>query len=293
MGDAGSVRGKAAGSAAGRAETNASAGSPVQQARQNRSLRLLARLGLVSRAVFYLVLGYLSAAVAGGWDRHRRQANANGALGAVAQGGVGRAALALAAVGLVAFGGMRIAGALGDHSPTRLRRLSTAGQGVIQLAMAAAAVMFLLGRRQTGSEQQQRSTIARLLSEPSGRLVVAAIGVVVLGVCLWQFWVAASSGFADSLRTEQMSPRTRSVAWLVGATGIAARAAIMAPIGIFLLLAALSDQPREARGLDAYLAQLTTAPGGRALVWVMTGGFTAFAAYGVLEARYRKVQAGD
>jgi hypothetical protein len=256
-------------------------------------LRLGARLGLLARAVFYALLAYLAAAVAGGWNRDGRQANANGALAAVAGGGSGRLALLAGAVGFAAFGAMRVAGAVGDHSVGRLRRLTTVGQGLFYVAMAATTAMFLLGRRQTGSEQQHQGTTARLLSEPAGRWLVAAISVAVLGVCLWQVWVAVSQGYTDSLRTEQMSSGTRRLARFVGAAGIAARAAIVAPVGIFLLLAAISAEPRRARGLDAYLAELATTTGGRALVWTAAAGFLVFAVYTLLEVRYRNVHAGD
>jgi hypothetical protein len=174
-----------------------------------------------------------------------------------------------------------------------VRRLTTAGQGLFYLAMAAATVMFLLGRRQTGSEQQHEGVTARLLDETAGRWLVAGVGAVILGVCLWQLWVAASNGFSDSLRTEHMSPGTRRLSWIVGAAGIAARAAIVAPIGVLLLLAAVSAKPGRARGLDAYLAQLSTTPAGRALVWSVAAGLAVFAGYTLLEVRYRKVDSGE
>jgi hypothetical protein len=281
---------RATGDGGGRTTTP---GTPTHRARHSTGLRALARLGLLARSGFYAVLAYLAAAVAGGWDLDGRQANANGALAAVAQTTLGRLALVAAAVGFAGFGVMRIAGAWGDRGPERLRRLTTAGQGVFHLGMAAATTMFLLGRRQTGSEQQHEGTTGRLLGQPLGPWLVAAVGLTVLAVCLWQFRVAATTHFSDSLRTEDMSRRTHRVTLLVGAAGIAGRAAAIAPVGIFLLLAALSADSRQARGLDAYLAELSGTGPGQALVWTVAAGFATFAAYTLLEAKYRNVHAGE
>ncbi|MBD0293478.1 MAG: DUF1206 domain-containing protein [Jiangellaceae bacterium] len=267
--------------------------APVQETRQSTPVRIVARVGLVARAVFYLLLAYLAGAIAAGWDKDGRQVNANGALATVADTGIGLAALWVAAIGFAMFGVIRIAGAIGDRDVGRLRRLGTAGQGVFYLFLAFATVMFLLGRRETGSEQQHESTTARLLNEPAGRWLVGAVGAVVVAVCLYQLWVAVSRRFTDSLRTEEMSPVTRRLTRVVGIAGIVARAAIVAPVGVFLVLAAVTAEPGEARGLDAYLAELSTTAGGRVLVWTVAAGFVVFAVYTLFEVRYRNVGAGE
>jgi hypothetical protein len=122
---------------------------------------------------------------------------------------------------------------------------------------------------------------------------VAGIGLTVLLVCAWQLRLAFSGGFTDSLRTEEMGARAaRGVRWL-GGGAIAGRALAVAPVGVFLVLAAVRADPRQSKGLDAYLAELTRPALGRAVVWFVAAGFLAFAVYTVVEARYRAVHAGD
>jgi uncharacterized protein DUF1206 len=79
---------------------------------------------------------------------------------------------------------------------------------------------------------------------------------------------------------------------MVGAAGIAGRAATIVPVGVFLVLAAVSADPGRARGLDAYLDELRRTGPGQALVWTVAAGLTIFACYTLLEARYRNVHAG-
>lgn len=265
----------------------------VQRTRRSGVLRVVARGGLLARAGFYVLLAYLAAAVGGGWSAAGRQANANGALQIVAGSLPGRLALLAATVGFVAFAAVRAAGAIGDSGTSGLRRVTTLGQAVFYLAMAAGTAAFLLGNRQTGSEQQQQDSTAALLGAPAGRWLVAGIGVTVLLICAWQVRLACSGGFTDSLRTEQINRRlARAVRWL-GAVAIAGRAAAVAPVGIFLLLAAVQADPEQSTGLDQYLAELTRHPLGRAAVWLVAAGFLIFAAYTLVEVRYRAVHAGD
>jgi hypothetical protein len=257
-------------------------------------VRGVARLGLVARAGFYLLLAGLAVnlLVGTGGGQGDGQATANGALTRVVQAPVGFALLAGAALGFAVFGVVRIAGAVRDDRHGRLRRLSTAGQGVLYLGMATATTAFLLGSRATGSEQQQRSTAAKVIALPFGRVLLAVVGLVVLAMCTWQVVVAVRGQFTDSLKDEEMSRRTRRATLLTARIGIPARALAVAPVGAFLLVAAVRADPEQAKGLDALLLEASRNPLGRVLVVLAAAGFAVFAAYSLLEARYRQVSSG-
>lgn len=263
----------------------------VDRFRHSDVARFAARGGLLARGVLYLLLGYLAAALAVGWGR--RPANAHGALTTVAAQPAGWLALAGAAVGFAAFGLMRLAGAYGDRSVGRLRRLTTAGQAGFYLAMSAATVLFLAGDRQTGSSRQSDSTTARLVMSAPGRMLLAAVGVTVVCVCLWQLRLAVQGGYADSLSTHRLGTRGQRAADVVGRVGIVARAAVVLPVGALLVLAAWQARPGAARDLDQLLDGLVHQPVGHVLVWVVAAGFVVFAAYSFVEVRYREVHAGD
>jgi Domain of Unknown Function (DUF1206) len=265
-----------------------------------RPVRVVARLGLVARGLFYLLLAGLAVNVlagSGGGSGSAQggasgQANANGALTQVAQAPVGFALLAVAALGFVVFALVRIGGVLTDHRHGVLRRLSTAGQALLYLVMAAITSSFLLGRRTTGSEEQQRSTAARLISTPYGRPLLAAIGLVVFAMCVWQLVVAARGDFADTLRDDRMGRVARRLTMLTARIGIPARALAIMPIGVFLVVAAVRSDPGQAKGLDAVLFELSRTTAGRLLGILVAGGFAVFAVYSLFEARYRQVSSG-
>ncbi len=256
-----------------------------------RVVRGVARVGLVARAVFYLLLAGLAVNLLLG-VRGGEQTNANGALSQVAAAPVGLVLLAGAALGFAVFGVVRVVAAVRDHRLGRLRRTSTAGQGLLYVAMAAGTAAFVLGGRSTGSEQQQRATAGRLIALPFGRVLLAVAGLVVLGMCAWQVVVAVRGHFADSLSDERMGERARRVTLLTARIGIPARALAVAPVGIFLLVAAARADAGQAKGLDALLLEASGSPVGRLLVALAAAGFAVFALYSLLEARYRQVSSG-
>lgn len=268
------------------------AAASLQRLKNSTLLRSSARLGLVGRGVLYLLLAGLALNLVIGPSGAEEQANSNGALRTVGQTPLGAVLLLGAAVGFAAYAVARVVGAATDGERGRLRRLSTAGQGLAYLGLAWTAGSFLLGQEDAGSEQQQEQTAGAVLGLPGGRVLVVAAGLVVLGVCAWQLTVAGSGRFADSLRSEQMSRPVRMLVWLVARVGIAARALAYAPVGVFLVLAGLRSSAEQAGGLDAFLLTLTDTGWGRLAVVLVAAGFAVFAVYSLLEARYRDVAAG-
>ena len=269
-------------------------GHTVEQLRTSRLLRGAARLGLVSRASSTCCWPTSPAPSPPAQPPRGSQVNANGALRAVAATPLGLVALAGAAVGFAAFGVIRLVGAYSDGSTGRFRRLTTAGQAFFYLVMAATTAQFLLGRRATGSAEQQHATTVSLLHHPLGRAALVAVGVGTVVVCGWQTWIALHGGFADSMETRDASRATRRAITWVGTVGILARAAVVAPHRRPHGPRRREDaagrgpghEPDDGSGLNRSAV-------GHALVWVIAAGFLVFAAYSLLESRYRTVHAGD
>ncbi len=250
-----------------------------------------ARLGLVARAVFYLILAYLvcELAVGGGGGR---QANAHGALSAVASTWIGKVAIGATALGFAVFGVSRVVGAVRDGSVGTWRRTTTLLQGVFYVAMAWVPLSFLLGNRSAGSEQQQHKETAGLLHLPGGREIVVAIGVVVIVVCSFQIRTALSRGFEDGIDVSGAPRAVRTLLGVAGTVGIAARAIVFLPVGAFFIVAAVQADPRHAAGLDRELADLARHPWGPAVLAMVALGLVIFAVYTLIEARYRRLARG-
>lgn len=257
-----------------------------------RGFRIVARSGLVARAAFYVLLAGLAVDVAVTRGHGGQQANAHGALSVVAINPWGLLAVLLTAVGFFVLGAARLVGAVRDDELPVWRRTTTALQGVFYVALTWVPLSFVLGRRGVGSEQSQHAETAQVLSWPGGRAVVMAVGVIVVAVCAWQIRTAWTRDFTDGMGMRKRSRRVRRLITGLGVVGIVARALVFVPVGVFLVVAGVQADPRHADGLDATLAAMARRPWGPVMLGLVAAGLVAFAAYSLLEARYRRVARG-
>ncbi|HUJ67771.1 MAG TPA: DUF1206 domain-containing protein [Acidimicrobiales bacterium] len=257
--------------------------------RTEEGLSLLGRLGLAGRTAFYMILTGLTIRIAllGGPPRH--QVNANGALDRVSRPLLGRVAIAAVGLGFFLYGIARLVGAVRDRTVSRGRRWVTAAQGAFYLVLASVPAAFLAGRQQTGSQQQQQKTTARLLHLPGGRWIVIGFGVIAIVVWALQIRGAIRHDFRDGLELEGASRPVRRLADGAGAIGITARSLVFLPIGIFLIVAAVRSNPNDAYGTDAELLRLSGHAWGVAILGAVSAGLAVFVLFSCIEVRYRKV----
>lgn len=265
------------------------------------TLSTLARIGLLARGLFYLMLVYLVARLAaaggsaGGNDSSgggAKQANAHGALTTVASHPGGLAAIAATALGFFAFGVARMWGAVRDEHPTPWHRAMTFVQGAFYLALTWVPVSYALGNTATGSEQQQHKTASGILHLPGGRELLFALGLIVVGVCAHQVWSGVDQDYEDGLDVEKSAAWVRALVRAAGTIGIPARAIVFFPTGVFFMIAAVQADPRHADGLDKELGSLARHEWGIAVLGLVALGLAVFALYSFLEAKYRTVTKG-
>jgi hypothetical protein len=253
----------------------------------------LARLGLAARTGFYLLMCYLVVRLALLGGSAGRQANAHGALALVAAEPGGHVVLALAGVGFVLLGVLRMVAAVRDSDSGWVSRVTTGLQGLLYLGVASVPVSFLAGNGAAGSEQQQHSDVAQALAEPAGRPLLALVGVVLVLVCGWQIRTAVSGDYEKGADLDGTSRFVKRLYAASGAVGIAARALVFAPVGVLLVVAAVTADPARADGLDGELATLARHAWGLAVLCVVALGLAVFCVYSALETRYRDVQSAQ
>jgi hypothetical protein len=266
----------------------------VDTSRHNPWLTGIARVGLASRAVLYLVLAGLAVRIAftGGHPaRHgSRQADPGGALRLVAAQPLGRLALAVAAAGFALFAVTRyVAAAAAARDKTVWPATRAAGEATAYAAIAVATTFFLLGRTETGTQREHVTFTAHLLSAPAGRALVVALGAAIVVGYVGLAVFGLTRGFEQRLDEGRMPRPLVAVARVTGAAGYTGRAVAFVPVGAFLIVAAVTYQPSQAKGLDVVLADAARHWWGLLLLAAVALGFVAFAAYSMLEAAYRKV----
>ena len=251
----------------------------------------LARVGYAARGVIYALIGVLAIRLADGVAAPRP--NQQGAMQQIAQQQFGKVLLLLVAIGLGGYALWRLAQALVGHTPeygehSKLDRIGAVGSGLAYAAFCLLAISVLRGTAGDSSAQPKRTT-ADVLGWPAGRELVAAAGIVFLGIAAFQAYLGISKKFLEYSKTGEMSQRVLKLFTVLGRVGLVARAVAFGLIGLFALKAAIDHTPKDAVGIDGALARLTQESYGSTVLSIVAAGLIAFGIYSIADARYRKI----
>jgi hypothetical protein len=277
----------------------------AQEAANSGWVDRVARAGLVARAVIYLMVGYLAARVAlssAGSSRAStsRPASGEGVLETIAAHPGGRLVLGLLAAGFLGYAVLAAVQATFRHqqirrdTERRAKRLFFAGVAVLYLAFCVYAVSLIVRPQPeqssaAGAHRQETELTARVLGWPFGQLLVGTVGAVLVASGVGFGYQAVTTNFQERLKREQMRPAVWRAATVVGAVGSWARAIVLVLVGAFVGSAAISFNPRRARGLDASLRAVAHQRYGPYLLVAVAFGLACYGAYVLVEVRYRKV----
>ena len=144
------------------------------------------------------------------------------------------------------------------------------------------------GTQRSQSRQQQDMT-ATAMQHTAGRWLVGLVGLIVVVIGLVIIAQGARRTFMKYLQTSRMSPRTRRVVKLLGMVGTIARGLFFALAGGLVIDAAVTHRAAESGGIDKALLTLRNQPFGEVLLILAAAGLIIFGAYGLCEARWRRV----
>ncbi|MGE8127020.1 MULTISPECIES: DUF1206 domain-containing protein [unclassified Methylobacterium] len=258
------------------------------------AIERIARFGYGARGVVYIVVGALALLAALGHGG--RAGDSKDALRAVMAGPFGAAVVGLIALGLAGFALWRLVEGItdADRRGTSAKGLAVRGAHLISaglyLGLAASAASLSLGLGMSGGDGVHDGT-AWLLSKPFGRWLVALVGLAVVGGGFGFLGKAWRGDVTDRLALDARA-RDR---WAgpIGRFGYAARGLAFLIIGGFLVAAAWHQRSSDAKGLAEAFALLRAQPYGWILLGLVAAGHAAFGAFGLIQARYRHIDAPD
>lgn len=256
----------------------------------------LARLGYAARGVVHLLVGGLAVLAALG--RGGATTGSKGALQTLLEQPLGTVWLVLVAAGLLCFAAWRVlqsvfdADHLGTDRKALLKRSAYGISAVLNGALALATLGWAFGYA-AGSgdgEASARDWTASVLSVPAGQWLLGAVGLGVASGGLVFLARAWKGGVTEGLACDADAAR-----WVepLGRAGFAARAVVFGLIGVFLVVAAVTTNAREARGLAGALRALQEQPYGWILLAATALGLFAFGLFQFAVARYRRIDAGE
>ena len=249
------------------------------QASRARGFELLTRIGFAARGVLYLIIGYL--AIEAG-----RTTGSSGALRMFDNGPAGRIALAVIALGLLAYGAWRLLNAAydlegaGSGAKGAATRAGHVLSGVVHIGLGLLAIGLLLGVTAGGSGGDG-TVVGWVLGLPAGQLILRLVAAGIILGGLAQAWAAYRLDFLKQL--DQEAARRSWVKW-AGRLGYLARGLVFVLIGLLLWKAAGSASAQEAGGTGEALATLDG--------WQRTAvaaGLCLFGVFSIVQAVYRRI----
>lgn len=254
------------------------------------AVRTLGRAGFVARGVIYLIIGWITLLIA--LQHNALAADRTGALELIAGKPLGSVLLWFLVVG---FGGMalwRLSQAA--YPPADKRgtgsRAASLFRVVLYAAACASTLSFALTRHASGSTNQaSQDFTASAMSHSGGRVLVALVGVALIGGGLALAWRGVKRSFAKDLDLGSLSAAKRRWVLRLGTVGNVARGVVFAAVGGFMLDAAVTFDPARAKGVDSALRSFAAAPYGPVLLVLMAIGLAAFGLYSWGEARWRRL----
>jgi hypothetical protein len=253
----------------------------------------LARLGIAAKGMVYLVLGFLTGQAALGLSR--ADVDINDALLEISLQPLGKPLLFAIISGLLGYVLWRFSQAIWDPKCSEpgwkgwKNRVAFGVNALVYSSITLAALQFLTSPNHQ-SDNTPRDLANRLLHWPIGRILVAAVGIVMAGVALSHFISMYKGSHQKELKAEKANGHIKAWTNILGRMGSAARGFIYSTVGFLFLQAAIYQVPYRAGGIGEALRALAFSPYGPFLLGILSFGVMAHGFYLALAALYNRVE---
>ena len=249
------------------------------------ALQIGARVGYAVSGVLHLLIGWIALQVA--WSAGAKSADQSGALQTVAGNSLGRLTLWVAVLAFLALALWQLASALAVRPGGEPSKWADKAKGfakvVVYLVLAWTSLSFAKGQP-SSSKAQSADFTATMLQHTGGRLLVAVIGMVVLGVGAYHMVKGWTKKFLQDLSGNPGILATRA-----GVVGYIAKGIALAVVGALFVIAAAQNSSSKATGLDGALRSLRQQQFGPWLLTAVALGIAAFGLYSFARARHARV----
>lgn len=252
-----------------------------------QTLGALVRLGYLTKALVYILVGVLALKVAIG-ARGGRITDPGGSLYVVLGQPFGQTLLIVLSAGLLVYAGWEILrAALGRGYHRRegwFDRALSIVRALVYVAIGMQGMKLGLGLR--AGESGPEPLVREALRWPLGEWLIVLAGLGVGWYGLVEIRDAIRAHLEPDLDAATLRSRVGEWALHVARGGIGARGVLVVLLGIGLVRAALERRTSEASGLDRSLVILNSLPQGTVLLALAAAGVFAYGVYQLLHARH-------
>lgn len=245
-----------------------------------------ARVGYAASGLIHLLIAWAALGIA--WvPLAHGSADQSGALGGIAGQPWGRPLLWVLVAGLFGLGLWQLTEAVGGWhgrgKDAAFSRIKAVSKAVAYAALGLTALTFARGGR-TDSGSQSADVTQDLLATSGGRVLVAVVGLVTIGIGVYHVVKGWRKKFLRDLVADP-----GELAEQAGRYGYIAKGIALAVAGLLFLIAARESRAEGATGLDGALRTLAGTAYGTAMLTVVALGIAAYGVYSFFRARYTKL----
>jgi hypothetical protein len=252
---------------------------------------MLARGGFIAYGVIHLLFAWLALQVAFG--NSAKETDQSGALQTIAKGPGGKFLMVLIIIGMIALALWQVfeavIGERGKQGKQAIMQRAVAGCRAVLYGYFAVLSIKVLNGSQGSQAQSQQSSASSMMDNGFGRFLVGLAGVVVVGVGVGLVVYGLKKKFEEHLKTGQMGAKVRRTVRRLGMAGYSSKGVAYGIVGVLLTSAAISYDPKKARGLDGALKTLAGTGWGPWLLGLIALGIACFGVYCFFQAKYRDV----
>ncbi len=258
-------------------------------------IKTLAQLGFYTKDFLFIVIGILAIMVAIG-EKGGQLADPTGALSRIAQATYGKVILIIFIAGAFGHGAWNVLRGVADvdSAGTNLQGISkrviavSVGLFYFFLAWTAWSIVFTAHVTVENGTLQKTFT-ALILALPFGAIVIAVIGLVVIGAGINECYRGITGKFQEDFRLRELEGSKRQIVSALGALSFTSRAVIFGLMGYFFIMAAIESNPNTAMGIDGALWTLGQSYYGKTLLFIAATGLVCHGVLSLYEARYRRI----
>ncbi|KGX91990.1 membrane protein [Pontibacillus halophilus JSM 076056 = DSM 19796] len=256
-------------------------------------VRGFARFGYMAKGFVYTLLGILSLLAALGVGGGKTS-DTQGVFATVASQPFGNALLWIVAVGLIGYVVWRIIQAVQDPEHkgkdgsgigARIGYLVSAGIYTFLTFKAISIASSAGSSGSSGSGGSKQTVIAKLLSQPFGQWVIGIIGVGVIVYALAQIYKGMKEKFTKDFKLSEMNDHEKRIVTKTGKLGLTARGIVLAIIGYFFIVTAVTSNAQNAQGLDAALGKIASQPFGQWLLGLVAIGLACYGIFQIMKGK--------
>lgn len=264
----------------------------------NGKLEWAARAGYAAKGCVYGTVGLLAAGASFGWFSGGEVGGTKNAIREISQQPFGLTLLLLLIIGLLGYVSWRLIQGIKDTEDKGqgvagwLQRAGFMISGLLYVFLCVYAVTLTpwVGGGSGSGDSTKQDLIRIIMGYAWGRWLITGVGLIFIGVGLYQGYRSLSKKFKKNWKTGEMSGSLEAAATRFAQLGILARATTFLVMGSLIAKAGMTTSPEDAKGLGQALAVLNEQGYGPWLLGIVSVGLILYGLYCGLNARFRSMQ---